>query len=29
DQEQIKYGKAVLVIDVKDGVLFVTPHEPI
>lgn len=29
DQEQIKYGTAVLVIDVKDGVLFVTPHEPI
>ncbi|ABS75144.1 hypothetical protein F0M21_14430 [Bacillus velezensis] len=27
DQEQIKYGTAVLVIDVKDGVLFVTPHE--
>lgn len=29
DQEQIRYGTAVLVIDVKDGVLFVTPHEPI
>ncbi|MGV3272063.1 NfeD family protein [Bacillus sp. CIS52] len=29
DQEQIKYGTDVLVIDVKDGVLFVTPHEPI
>ncbi|WP_438420457.1 NfeD family protein [Bacillus siamensis] len=29
DQEQIQYGTAVLVIDVKDGVLFVTPHEPI
>ncbi|ARJ76141.1 NfeD family protein [Bacillus velezensis] len=29
NQEQIKYGTAVLVIDVKDGVLFVTPHEPI
>ncbi|WP_332275691.1 NfeD family protein [Bacillus velezensis] len=29
EQEQIKYGTAVLVIDVKDGVLFVTPHEPI
>ncbi|MGG3326681.1 NfeD family protein, partial [Bacillus velezensis] len=29
EQEQISYGTSVLVIDVKDGVLFVTPHEPI
>ncbi|MCP6682377.1 hypothetical protein [Bacillus nakamurai] len=29
DNEQINYGTAVLIIDVKDGVLSVTPHEPI
>ncbi|MCY7796964.1 NfeD family protein [Bacillus spizizenii] len=29
DNEQISYGTAVLVVDVNNGVLSVTPHEPI
>ena len=29
DNEQISYGIAVLVVDVNNGVLSVTPHEPI
>lgn len=29
ENEQISYGTVVLVVDVKNGVLSVTPHEPL